>query len=881
MRSAIAMRSRAWHRWGLAMKLLPFVALTFSILAPISAQEPPPPAATPAEQVTVPAGFKVELLRSAAKTEGSWVSMAIDDQGRLYISPQGAPPEAGFNKEDRWGGLWRATLDAQGHLAQWEKIPLPVGDAMGMLWAFDSLYVSGQGPEGRAIYRLKDTNGDDTLDEAKLWKAVPGGNGEHGAHALVLGPDGKSIYLAHGNSTPLVGSIDTQSPYQNYAEDILIPRVMDPVATFFDKLKIPYGQVLRTDENGTRWELFAGGFRNEYDLAFNADGELFTYDSDMEWDVGLPWYRPTRVLHIIPGAEFGFREGNQKWPESYPDSLPAVTNIGLGCPTGVKFGTKSNFPEKYRRAFFIMDWTFGRLLAVQLHPEGASYSAQNPLKSYPHPTGPEASEDVEIFLSGKGMPLTDLEFGQDGAMYLTVGGRGTQAGLYRVSWVGGEMGRAGARPSEVDVRSEEIAAREAGSAAREAVARMKDHANSRYAVDEAWPLLGSADRFTAFPARLMLEDMSVGAWGEKALAEANPRTALTALLALARVGAKEQQAPLLKALAKFPLDSLDEDLKLLKLRVIKLSFARQGRPDTDLVNLAIEKLSRQYPAASWPLNRELSELLIWLGAPDAIEKTLGLIEASPFPEEQIWLGCMLREAQGWTAAQRERYFAWFQKAGAYHGGNSFQKFVERIQEQALEKVPAVERAHFAGIAARSTVPVAAPPAVLRPFVKAWTMADLEAELPRAAAGRNFARGRELFASVQCGSCHLFNGGGGTVGPDLTAVGARFQRRDIFEAIVDPSKVISEQYASFIFTMKGGETYAGQVAVESNYHYDVIIDPVRGEHRQIGKTGLAKKEISPVSLMPPGLINVLTQDEILDLLAYLESGGNEKAAAFGK
>ncbi len=863
------------------MKLRPLLALALSAAAPLLAQDAPAPAATPADQITVPPGFRVELLRSAAKTEGSWVSMAVDDKGRLYIAPQGAPPEAGFKKEDQWGGLWRATLaegkseirNPKSEILKWEKVPVPVGDAMGMLWAFDSLYVSGTGPEGRAIYRLKDTNGDDTLDEAKLWKAVPGGNGEHGAHALVLGPDGKSIYIAHGNSTPLVEGIDTQSPYRNYAEDILIPRVMDPVATFFDKLKAPYGQVLRTDENGTRWELFAGGFRNEYDIDFNADGELFTYDSDMEWDVGLPWYRPTRVLHIIPGAEFGFREGNQKWPEHSPDSLPAVTNIGLGCPTGVKFGTKSNFPEKYRRAFFIMDWTFGRLLAVQLHPEGASYSAQNPLKSYTHPTGPEASEDVEIFLSGKGMPLTDLEFGKDGAMYLTVGGRGTQAGLYRVSWTGEEK-----EPAFVEKRlgnGEE-------AFARESVLRMKDHANSRYAVDEAWPLLGSVDRFTAFPARLMLEDMSVASWGEKALAETNPRTALTALLALARVGAKEQQAPLLKALGKFPLDSLDEDLKLLKLRVIKLSFARQGRPDTDFLNLAIQKLNAQYPAKSWALNRELSELLIWLGAPDAIEKTLALIDAATSREEQIWHACMLREAQGWTPPQRERYFAWFQKAGTYHGGNSLKKFIERIKEQALAKVPDAERAHFAEVAAKSPPPPApAAPAVIRPFQKSWTMADLEADLPKAASGRNFARGKEIFASTQCLACHHFGPGGGDVGPDLTAVGQRFQRRDILEAIVDPSKVVSEQYASFVFTMKNGETYVGQVAVESNYHYDVIVDAVRGEHRQIGKTGLVKKEIAPVSLMPPGLINVLTKEEILDLLAYLESGGNEKAPAFSK
>jgi hypothetical protein len=138
------------------------------------------------------------------------------------------------------------------------------------------------------------------------------------------------------------------------------------------------------------------------------------------------------------------------------------------------------------------------------------------------------------------------------------------------------------------------------------------------------------------------------------MSEKDPRAALNSLLALSRVGTKEDQAPLLKALAKFPLDSLDEDLKLLKLRVIKVSLARQGRPDTDLVNLAIEKLGKQYPAKSWPLNRELSELLVWLGAPDAVEKTLALMESAKSQEEQIWYACMLREAQkldaGSTAA---------------------------------------------------------------------------------------------------------------------------------------------------------------------------------------------------------------------------------------
>jgi putative heme-binding domain-containing protein len=820
--------------------------------------------ATPADQIKVPPGFKVELLRSAKDGEGSWSSMAIDATGRLYLSPQGAVPGSGFSKDNTWGGLWRVTLDRNGQIAAWEKIPVPVGDSMGMLWAFDSLYVSGQGPEGRGIYRLKDSNGDDTLDSASLWKAVPGGNGEHGAHALVLGPDGKSIYIAHGNSTPLIEGVDPNSPYRNYGEDILIPRVMDPVATFFDKIKSPYGCVLKTDENGTKWELIAAGFRNHYDMDFNADGQLFTYDSDMEWDAGLPWYRPTRVLHVVSGGEYGFREGNQKWPESYEDSLPAAVDVGFGCPTGVKFGTSSNYPEKYRRAFFIMDWTFGRLLAVHLKPKGSTYTASNPLKSYTYPKGPESSDDVEVFLAGKGMPLTDLEFGKDGAMYFTVGGRGTQGGLYRVSWQPNAEQRDRARLEDEAVyrttpgRNDAIAreTREKLIAGRENV----------------WSHLGSPDRFLRYTSRVALEAQPRASWRPDPALEANPRAALTSLLALARVGSKEDQAVLLKTLAKYPLDSLDEELKLLKLRVIKVSFIRQGRPDTDLVNLAVEKLGKQYPAKSWPLNRELGELLIWLGAPDAVEKTLSLLESSKSQEEQIWYACLLREAQNWMPSQRERYFDWFPKSRIFHGGNSFVKFIERIKDQALARVPEAERGRLAELASKPP-PAPAPfiPAVVRQFQKAWTVADFDGEFAKVANGRNLARGKEIFASTQCASCHHFGMDGGNIGPDLTGVGGRFQPRDILEAIVDPSKAISEQYASFVFTMKNGETAVGQVANETNFYYDIIEDPIRGAHRQLGKSNLVKKEMNSVSLMPPGLINVLTKDEVLDLLAFLTSG----------
>ncbi|MES2570093.1 MAG: heme-binding protein, partial [Verrucomicrobiota bacterium] len=600
--------------------------------------------AVPASQLKVPEGFKVELLRSAQPGEGSWVAMAVDEKGRLYLSPQGKEKMA------------RVTLDAAGLVERFETINLPVTSSMGMLWAFDSLYVSGVGPDGQAIYRLRDTNGDDQLDLVQLFKKIAGGADEHGPHAIVLGPD-NHLYIAHGNSTPILDQVSPVSPYRSWAEDTLLPRVMDPVATFFSNLKTPYGQVWRTDPEGKTWELFAGGFRNQYDIDFNAEGDLFTYDSDMEWDIGLPWYRPTRILHVMSGAEFGFREGNSKWPESYPDSVPAVVNIGLGCPTGVKFGTKSHFPEKYRRAFFAMDWTFGRILAVHMHPKGSSYTAANPLPSPYDLKTSNAGGDVEEFLSGKAMPVSDLEFGRDGAMYFVVGGRGTQSGLYRVSYTG-------AVEAPRDLSGAPALAERTIRGSLEAFHGKENG----IAVETAWPHLHSTDRAIRFSARVAIESQPVAQWRERALSETEPRAALTALLALARCGSTSDQAPLLKALARFPLDSLDEEWFLNKLRVIEVSFARHGLPAEPLVSLAREKLGRQYPSKSFALNRELSELLVLLGDPEVVGKTLALLRSSEVSAEQIWYANVLREARGWTHAQRSEYFSWFHKARDYRGG---------------------------------------------------------------------------------------------------------------------------------------------------------------------------------------------------------------------
>ena len=97
------------------------------------------------------------------------------------------------------------------------------------------------------------------------------------------------IYMMNGNHTAVPEKIATQSPHQHYREDHLLPRQWDANGHASGVLA-PGGYIARTDPEGQHWELLLAGFRNAYDFDFNADGEMFTYDSDMEWDWGTPWY---------------------------------------------------------------------------------------------------------------------------------------------------------------------------------------------------------------------------------------------------------------------------------------------------------------------------------------------------------------------------------------------------------------------------------------------------------------------------------------------------------------------------------------------------------------------------------------------------------------
>ena len=536
----------------------------------------PVPTATPAEKLEVADGYAVELLYSVPKeTQGSWVAMTAAPNGDLVVS-------------DQYGKLYRVTPPAAGDEgAELEVTPIAVevGMAQGLLCVGDDLYVVVNDRNNSGLYKVTDSDGDGAWDASELLQKLDG-NGEHGPHAVRLDPaDPTRLWVVAGNHTkPPAGFDRGLSPVKNYREDLLLPRNPDGNGHATGRLA-PAGWVASCDLDGKNWRLFAAGFRNPYDIAFDAAGELFTFDADMEWDTGTPWYRPTRLNHVVSGGEYGWRFGTGKWPEYYADSVGGVVDLGLGSPTGVEFAAGTDFPDQ--NVLFLADWTHGRVFEATLKPDGASYTAS-----------------FRTFLSGRPLPVTDLCANpHDGSLYVTTGGRRTQSGLYRVRYTG-EASPAGAPPSATN----EVARR---------TRHMLERGHTGEPADLAalWPHLGSPDRSIRYAARVALERHPARNWRTRFGHETRPNAIVQAAVALARTGGQSDRSLLLDKLNGLNFAGLTSEQILDAARAYQLALIRLGGHPAEA---EAEALAAQFigvaPHPDERVNREAVRLLTYLAA---------------------------------------------------------------------------------------------------------------------------------------------------------------------------------------------------------------------------------------------------------------------------
>jgi putative heme-binding domain-containing protein len=357
---------------------LSFFALVF-LAPPLFAQMPP-------HGLRVPDGFEVAEFADNSLANDIYC-MTLDSKGRVVVSGRGYIRVLVDDNDD---GRADRVLEFAG---------APKDGAMGLFWEKDTLFCMGDG----GLHRYKDASGDGRLRPPELIHTLKTG-GEHAAHAIRRGPDGW-LYVLCGNNTG-IGRKNATLPSSP---------IREPIA----------GCVLRFSPDFKGCEIVADGFRNAYAFDFNSAGDLFTFDSDNERCVSLPWYEPTRCYHVVAGGHYGWQNPQyaQSWrlPPYFLDVVAPVATLGRGSPTGVVCYRQTQFPAKYRDGLFLCDWTFGRIYFLPLQRRGSSYTAR-----------------PEVFLQAVGdngfAPTAAAVHPLSGDLYVSIGGRGTRGAVYRIRY---------------------------------------------------------------------------------------------------------------------------------------------------------------------------------------------------------------------------------------------------------------------------------------------------------------------------------------------------------------------------------------------------------------------------------------------------------------
>ncbi len=789
-------------------------------------------------------GFEITELRVAHPDEGSWIAMAFDDQGRLTVS-----------REDV--GLLRMTIaEDKKSVSRVDKIDVPLEECRGLAYDGPTLYANANNSKG--LFRLKIDDAGAALGQ-ELIRQFPGGVG-HGRNDIALLKDQSgqaSIFTIHGDSVELPSNDlnDLTSPLR---ETKLLPPKKE--GTLY---RVDIGEPHKTS-------LVHAGLRNPYGVALHESSDPFTFDADNEHDMGTPWYRPTRILQLTTGGDSGYREMTGQLPPRFhdqSDQAPQLFDIGRSSPTSVMFGYGLKFLKDYQQALFALDWTYGRVIAVHLFPRGMTYRTS-----------------AETFLQGRPLNVTDIATGPDGAMYLITGGRKTQSALFRIMATN-ETHELATRPMSLH---EELCQENSGKVrSKKTLTGMSNSSLPREIL--------SHDPVERHAARLVVERDPANLETGNSQTIAPGPGAMTALMAIARARKPEAVTSILSMMLNIevhgqniPIAVHDLTSQFIWIRVANLCL----ETSRDEVLLQRDKLNPEVVAAwhaldarpysvapegtSIELRRRLAYLLGELGAEELPALAGPVLLASGVQEDQLaGLLALRNQKAGWTPDLRKQQFATINSIPLMIGGAGLPPLEKWLREESIKTLTEAEKFEL-GELLKPQLPIPEPLPLPRPLVQKWTPEDLaslhNSETPQGDA----QRGRLLFKEALCARCHRVGLRGAAVGPDLTHVSRRFNRKDILESVLTPSLSVAENYRLETITTLAGQSHTGRIIPEGDYRREKIrlsIDPLDATKViEIDKKEIEQHNSSPTSPMPSGLLDTLTLEEVRDLLAFLESGG---------
>ncbi|MSR27125.1 MAG: c-type cytochrome, partial [Planctomycetaceae bacterium] len=309
--------------------------------------------------------------------------------------------------------------------------------------------------------------------------------------------------------------------------------------------------------------------------------------------------------------------------------------------------------------------------------------------------------------------------------------------------------------------------------------------------------------------------------------------------------------------------------------------SRHGMFPPETAAKLIAALEPALPSPDRRVNEGIVALCAALKSPSFISPTLDLLAAARTQEEQvIYVRALVASAPiaAWTPALRQRCLNLvLDRVPNWKGGFTARAVRDSLLHQVIAMLPAEEQALNTARIEAARKPAAVLPTTSRPFVQKWTLDDLAAEIEQTADTTSekhgdVANGRRLFAAAACIVCQSFQGEGGRGGPELTTAARRYTTRDLLMNILEPSRVINEQYALQNYSMFDGTTFTGRTVNMAGDTVMVATDPndPGGSEVRFKVSELESSTPSQVSFMPAGLLDTLSRDEIRDLLAYLRS-----------
>jgi len=407
---------------------------------------------------------------------------------------------------------------------------------------------------------------------------------------------------------------------------------------------------------------------------------------------------------------------------------------------------------------------------------------------------------------------------------------------------------------------------------------------TRAPLEKLRPVLAGTDRFARFAARLALERTDPEQWREAILKDENPRVAIMGLIALNKLGAVASLARVADSAfareqrllqADLPRDDLLDALRCLEL--ILVNTQRKSRPPAkDAIGKAV--LAR-FPTGDRPLDYELARVLASLRVPGGVDKMLDAVEKLSKTEDLAiradaihYARCLAAMTEGWTPAQRIRYLAWFKISKDWDGGFSYRSTIYYFLRDAAARAPDAEKGDWKAALdqwPRNPSLPGGPIVDSKKPAAGWTHDQLLVFLEGDGRKGSVEAGRQIYEKASCAKCHRFEQIGGGLGPDLTTLSSRFKRKDTLEAIIDPSRVIADQYKSWLVATKSGKAIHGMKAPDEGDKLVLLLSDA--STLKVPKSEVEQIVESKTSIMPDALLNPFRLEEIADLFAFLESG----------